>query len=109
MHKFSQGTEVYKDGSFQNCTKLFDDTLNTALDYCHSPFSQTACFGSQSNKTLGILLLRSFRNVDKKGRDCFEDGNRFGIYSPYWEQAVFVTIIHCTLPVVVTLELVEMK
>lgn len=76
MHKLSLGTEVYEDGSFENCTRIFDDNLNEALDYCESPFSQSACFGTQNNKTLGILLLRSFRNVDKKGRDCFEDGNK---------------------------------
>ena len=102
MHKFSIGKEIFKDGSFKNCTKIFDDTLSSALDYCQSPFSQSACFGTQTNKTLGILILRSFRNVDDQGIDCFEDGDRFGLNSPYWDQAVFVTIIHCTLPAVVT-------
>ena len=100
LHQHSIGEDDYEDGTFQNCTAKFDENFKTTFAYCQS---SSQCYGTQGNKTIGIKILRGLRSVDKKGRDCFEDGDRFGAHSSSWDQAVYITIGHCVLPLVFTI------
>lgn len=84
----------FSEVELRNCTREFDRLMEEAIGHCQS---NSNCFGSQP-KSQGQILLEAFSTADRKGRDCFNVGDRFGDENINWIVAAIVTLVHMILP-----------